>query len=256
MTREKIMPAQTCGPDGCSVNPATATTREAHGPGLELQIVSDAICPWCYVAKQHLKVALAQLASEGLHLNVHWMPFELNPGMPKAGLDRKEYRSRKFGSWEKSESLDAGVTVAGKAAGLEFRHDLMQRTPNTFDAHRLVWLAGQEGVQDAVVEALFRAYFSEGKDVGDAGILADVAAGAGMDRERVKEFLAGSEGTEEVRLEIDLGRRAGTQGEPTFVLNGQPLFSGAQPAAVMAAAFREIAAESMQNAVEAPDAQP
>jgi len=256
MTSEKITPALTCGPDGCSIDPATATTRQAHGPALELQIVSDAICPWCYVAKRHLKVALAQLASEGLHLKVHWMPFELNPDMPKAGLDRKQYRSRKFGSWEKSQSLDAGVTAAGKAAGVEFRHDLMQRTPNTFDSHRLVWLAGQEGVQDAVVEALFHAYFSEGKDVGDAGILADVAAEAGMDRERVKAFLAGAGGAEEVLLEIDLGRRAGTQGVPTFVLNGQPLFSGAQPAAVMAAAFREIAAESAKNAMEAPDVPP
>jgi predicted DsbA family dithiol-disulfide isomerase len=256
MTREKITPAQTCGPDGCSINPATATAPQTNGPTLELQVVSDAICPWCYVAKQHLKVALTQLASEGIHLNVHWMPFELNPDMPKAGLDRKEYRSRKFGSWEKSQSLDTGVTAAGKAAGVEFRHDLMQRTPNTFDSHRLVWLARQEGVQDAVVESLFHAYFSEGKDIGDAGMLADIAAGAGMDRERAKVFLAGTEGTEEVRLEIDLGRRAGTQGVPTFILNGQPLFSGAQPAAVMAAAFREIAAESVQNVMEAPDVQP
>jgi predicted DsbA family dithiol-disulfide isomerase len=173
------------------------------------------------------------------------MPFELNPDMPKAGLDRKEYRSRKFGSWEKSQSLDAGVMAAGKAAGVEFRHDLMQRTPNTFDSHRLVWLAGREGLQDAVVEALFRAYFSEGKDVGDVGVLADIAAGAGMDRERVKAFLSGTEGTEEVRLEIDLGRRVGTQSVPTFVLNGQLLFSGAQPPTVIAAAIREIAAESV-----------
>jgi len=256
MTPDKITPAPTCGPDGCSINVATATTPHALDPALELQIVSDAICPWCYVAKQHLKIALAQLASEGIHLNVHWMPFELNPDMPKAGLDRKEYRSRKFGSWEKSQSLDAGVKAAGRAAGVEFRHDLMQRTPNTFDSHRLVWLAGQEGVQDAVVEALFRAYFSEGKDVGDAGVLADVAAGAGMNRERVKAFLAGTEGTEEVRLEIDLGRRIGIQGVPTFVLNGRPLFSGAQPAAVMVAAFREIAAESVHDVMEAADVQP
>lgn len=256
MASEKIAFAPTCGSDGCSINPATAPTPQAHGPALELQIVSDAICPWCYVAKQHLKVALAQLASEGLHFTVHWMPFELNPDMPKAGLDRKEYRSRKFGSWEKSQSLDAGVTAAGKAAGVEFRHDLMQRTPNTFDSHRLVWLAGQEGVQDAVVEALFRAYFSEGKDVGDVGVLADIAAGAGMDRECVKAFLAGTEGAEEVLLEIDLGRRAGTQGVPTFVVNGQPLFSGAQPAAVMAAAFREIAVGSVQHVMEVPDVQP
>lgn len=140
---------------------------------------------------------------------------------------------------------------------MEFHHELMQRTPNTFDSHRLVWLAGQEGVQDAVVEALFRAYFSEGRDVGDADVLADVAASAGMDRDRVKAFLAGTEGIEEVRLEIDLGRRAGTQGVPTFVLNGQPLFSGAQPPAVMVAAFREIAAESVQqNVMETPDVQP
>ncbi|HEY7116068.1 MAG TPA: DsbA family oxidoreductase [Tepidisphaeraceae bacterium] len=263
MTSDADMAAPTCGPDGCTINPTTSSTTAAagmpqrgQGPILDLQVVSDAICPWCYVAKQHLKVALARLADEGLYFNVHWMPFELNPEMPKGGMERREYRSRKFGSWQKSRSLDGGVTAAGRAAGLEFHHELMQRTPNTFDSHRLVWLAGREGVQDAVVEAVFRAYFSEGRDIGDANVLADVAASAGMDRDRVKAFLASGEGTDEVRLEIALGRRTGTQGVPTFVLNGHPLFSGAQPADVIAAAFREWAILNANTVTEAPNVQP
>ncbi|HEX8521756.1 MAG TPA: DsbA family oxidoreductase [Tepidisphaeraceae bacterium] len=248
MTNKPDAAAPTCGPEGCGIDPSAATapttaSQRAQGQALKLHIVSDAICPWCYVAKAHLKAALTQLAREGIWLSVRWMPFELNPDMPKRGMDRKEYRSRKFGSWEKSLSLDAAVAAAGKVAGLEFNHDLMRRTPNTFDYHRLVWLAEQEAVQDAVVEASFRAYFSEGRDIGDANVLADVAASAGMDRERVRAFLASDDGADAVRQEMARSRRAGTRGVPTFVLNGRPLFSGAQPPAVMAAAFRAVAAE-------------
>ena len=118
-------------------------------------------------------------------MDVKWLPFELNADMPKGGLDRKKYRSAKFGSWEHSQRLDAHVTEAGKAAGLDFHHERMERTPNTFDAHRLIWLAEKEGVQNAVVEGLFAGYFTNGRDVGDHDVLAQIAAGAGLDRDRV-----------------------------------------------------------------------
>ena len=206
--------------------------------------MSDAICPWCFVAKRHMETALAQLAAEGMHLTVRWLPFELNPDMPKVGMDRKEYRTRKFGSWEQSQAMDAQVAAAAKSDDITFRHDLMKWTPNTFDAHRLIWLAGREHAQDAVVEGIFRAYFTEGRDVGDSEVLSDIAATAGLGRERVRSFLASTDGTEEVRLEIDMARRAGMRGVPTFVVDGYPLFSGAQPVDVMTSTFREIIVSS------------
>ena len=144
--------------------------------GLRIDIVSDAICPWCYIGKRQLERALTTLAQEGLHFSVHWNPFQLNPDMPKEGRDRAAYRTMKFGSAEKSRELDERVAGAAANVGLDFRLDLMLRTPNTLDAHRLIWLAGREGVQDAVMEAVFVAYFTQGRDIGDRDVLADCAA--------------------------------------------------------------------------------
>src|SRR5579872_594729 len=148
--------------------------------GLRIDIVSDAICPWCYIGKRQLERALATLSEEGLHFSVHWNPFQLNPDMPKEGRDRAAYRAMKFGSAEKSRQIDERVGTAAAGVDLAFRQDLMLRTPNTLDAHRLIWLAGKEGVQDAVVEALFAAYFTQGRDIGETAVLADCAAEAGM----------------------------------------------------------------------------
>ena len=234
-----------CGVDGCSTSPVTAAapkiadtdTRSVH----DLTIVSDVICPWCFVAKKNLEKAL-ELAGNDLAVKITWRPFELNPGMPKEGLNRREYRSKKFGSWEQSQNLDAQVASAGKLAGITFHHDLMERTPNTFNAHRLIWLAGEEGVQDAVVEALFRAYFVEGRDVGDTNVLAEIAKQAGLSDTAVAAFLEGTAGTEEVHLEAETAKVGGISGVPTFILNGEELFSGAMKPENIAARLREAAA--------------
>jgi predicted DsbA family dithiol-disulfide isomerase len=210
------------------------------GAGSRLDIVSDAICPWCWIGKRNLDAALAQLAEEGERFTVHWRPFQLNPDMPREGVERSAYRAAKFGSLERSRELDAQVAAAGAAAGLEFRHDRMLRTPNTVDAHRLIRLAGEAGParQDAVVEALFRAYFQEGQDIGSRAVLAEVAVGAGMEAATVAAHLAGDAGEAEVRQE-DLGfRRAGISGVPSFALEGHVLFSGAMPPERLALAVR------------------
>src|SRR3954464_14907495 len=124
-----------------------------------IDIISDVICPWCFIGKRRLEKAVAAL--DGAHeVRVRWLPFQLNPQMPPEGVSRREYRTRKFGSWERSLELDAQVAAAGEGEGIHFAFERMERTPNTLDAHRLIWLAEQEGIQDAVVEALFRAYFS------------------------------------------------------------------------------------------------
>jgi len=117
---------------------------------LAIEVVSDVICPWCYVGKRRLEQA-ATLMKHDRHLSIQWRPFQLNPTMPNGGLDRRTYRTAKFGSWERSQALDAQVAAVGREVGITFRHDLMTRTPNTFDAHRLIWLAGHDGKQDEFV---------------------------------------------------------------------------------------------------------
>src|SRR6516225_5115308 len=146
---------------------------------LLVDVLSDVICPWCYIGKRRLEKAVAAL---GGPVKVRWLPFQLNPTMPKQGISRREYRTKKFGSWERSQELDARVIEVGKAEGIHFAFDRIERTPNTLDAHRLIWLAEKQGVQGAVVEALFCAYFTEGRDISHRQGLLAVVAGAGLDR--------------------------------------------------------------------------
>src|SRR6201996_9027886 len=166
---EDISPATVCGPDTCDAPATAARLPEAAPTGTRIDIVSDAICPWCYIGKRQLERALTILANDGLTFQVHWNPFQLNPDMPKQGRDRAAYRAWKFGSAEKAAALDQRITDAAAAVGLAFRTDLMTRTPNTIDAHRLIWFSGQAGgppgSQDAAMEAVFKAYFIEGRDI-------------------------------------------------------------------------------------------
>ena len=201
---------------------------------IQVEIISDAICPRCFIGKRRFEQAVAELP-EGIRLSVRWRPFELNPSMPAEGMDRVVYRSRKFGSLERAKERDAQVAAAGAQEGIDFHHELMARTPNTFAAHRLIWLAKREGDQDRLVEALFRAYFVEGRDIGNSVLLADLAASAGIARERAEAFLAGDEGADEVRGAEIAAQRQGVAGVPTFVVNGRAAFSGAQRSEVMLA---------------------
>jgi predicted DsbA family dithiol-disulfide isomerase len=222
---------------------AEATTRPVAGALSRIDVVSDAICPWCWIGKRHLEGALARLAEEGERFEVHWRPFQLNPDMPHEGMERAAYRAAKFGSVERSRELDAQVAAAGAAAGLDFRFDRQRRTPNTVDAHRLIRQAGATGgpaLQDAVVEALFRAYFHDGRDIGDRAVLAETASGAGLDG--AAAFLASGDGATEVREEDSGFRRLGISGVPSFALAGHLLFSGAVPAERMVEAFRRALA--------------
>ena len=207
--------------------------------GLRIDIVSDAICPWCYIGKRQLERALETLSQEGLHFSVHWNPFQLNPDMPKEGRDRATYRAMKFGSTERARELDERVAGAAANVGLGFRLDLMLRTPNTLDAHRLIWLAGRENVQDAVMESVFAAYFTQGRDIGDLDVLADCAAQAGMDRAAVADYLGGDVAAQEMLAADGAAREAGVNGVPSFFLDGYGLYSGAMPAETMAEALRK-----------------
>ena len=178
---------------------------------------------------------------KGYHtITVRWAPFQLNPGMPKEGMDRKEYREKKFGSAARVEEMDRRMIAVGKDEGIPFALDKILRSPNTFDAHRLTWLAGREGVQDAVVDGLFRAFFTEGRDIGDRSVLTEIGAAVGLDHDAVREFLQSDEGTKEVREEERRAREIGVDAVPTFVIGGKFLVSGAQNPEVFLEAFRSL----------------
>jgi predicted DsbA family dithiol-disulfide isomerase len=203
-----------------------------------IDVISDVICPWCYIGKRHLESALAILDKQGLHFTVAWHPFQLNPDMPREGVDRAQYRLAKFGSAERSCQLDERITETACTVGLEFHLDKLTRTPNTLDAHRLIRLAGQHGVQDGVVEALFEGYFCDGADIGSTDVLTRLGVEGGLEGDDITAMLASDAGLKEVTAADRMARNAGIQGVPSFALQGHVLFSGAVPADEMAQAFR------------------
>ena len=212
-----------------------------------IEVYSDVICPWCYIGRRRLEKALAE--ADVTDVRVVWRAYELNPDMPPGGISRAEYRTRKFGSLERSRELDARVTAAAVAEGLPIDFDQIERTPNTFDAHRLIWLAGQdpstEGLQDHLAGALFHAYFAEGLDVGAAEVLSRIAGECGLDTARVDAFLASKEGTTEVLEQEAHARALGIDSVPTFVLDGRYVITGAQPAPLLADAIRQVLAVTL-----------
>jgi predicted DsbA family dithiol-disulfide isomerase len=212
---------------------ATATPT----PVARIDVISDAICPWCYIGKRNLEAALTLLAQDDLHFDVMWHPFQLNPDMPVEGVARQAYREQKFGDPEKAKAIDDRITATAATVGLEFHLDRLTRTPNTVNSHRLIRMAGQESVQDTVVEALFKAYFCEGADIGDAEILAGVGGVGGLDPDAVFKMLKSEEHRREVLAGDQMARNAGISGVPSFALQGHVLFSGAQPPEEMAKAF-------------------
>ena len=147
---------------------------------MQIEVISDVICPWCFIGKRHLEGALAQLAGEGLVFTNAWRPYQLNPDMPSEGISREMYRTAKFGSLAHSRELDTHVAKAGQLVGLEFNFDRISRTPNTVEAHRAIRAAAAAGLQDAMVERLFVAYFKEGQDIGQPAVIAGLAGEIGL----------------------------------------------------------------------------
>lgn len=206
---------------------------------LTVDVISDVICPWCLIGKRRLEKAVAAL--EGQHeVRVRWHPFQLNPTMPKEGISRRQYRIEKFGSWERSQQLDAKLIAVGKAEGIQFAFDKIERTPNTVDAHRLIWLADQHGCQDAIVEGLFRAYFTEGRDISNRTTLIDVVVDAGLERQVVEAMLNIDEGMDVIADAGEMSRRHGVSGVPFFIINDEIILSGAQQPDTFLEAFRQV----------------
>lgn len=198
---------------------------------VSVKVTSDFICPWCQIGKQRLQNALDSLP-EDVDVDITWQPFELNPEMPVQGIDRKVYRTMKFGSWERSQALDARTIAAGAGDGVQLNYDRIKVTPNTFAAHRLAWYAAAHDRQRPMVEAILSAYFEEGQDIGDPDVLVSLAVGVGLDGDDVRSFLDGSEGTDAVRDLERQARGAGIHGVPHFEIDGFAV-SGAQSPEVL-----------------------
>ena len=195
---------------------------------IQINLTSDFICPWCYIGDKRLARAIEHLPS-GIEVQLRWLPFELNPDMPPGGMDRRTYLSRKFGSAERVEAIQAQIVLAGRDDGATFDYEAIERTPNTFLAHRLSWLAQREGKQRALVEAALQAYFTHGRDIGSPDVLAEIAAGVGFDRNAIAAFLSSGDGVQSVRALERTALDRGIQGVPYFDIGGTAIV-GAQPA--------------------------
>ena len=196
-----------------------------------IDVVSDVVCPWCYIGKRRLEAALARLreAEPDLPVAVRWHPFQLNPDLPREGVDRRGYLEAKFGGPARAQEIYARVSAAGATAGIPFAFDAIERQPNTLDAHRLIaWAQSRrEGDPDALVERLFRAYFVEGQFLGDRETLVACAADAGYDADDARSFLASDELADAIAGADERARALGVSGVPFFVFGSKTALSGA-----------------------------
>jgi predicted DsbA family dithiol-disulfide isomerase len=195
---------------------------------VKLDIISDPICPWCYIGKTLLDQAMAQRPDHPFE--IEWHPFQLNPDMPAEGMDRRDYLETKFGGKEGAIRAYAPVLERAEAAGLTIDFTAIKRTPNTLDAHRLLHWAGIEGCQDRMAMALFHAYFNEGRDIGDHEVLADLADSLSLDGAMIQRLLASEADRDAIRARDAQFREMGISGVPTFIVGGQHAVPGCQPA--------------------------
>lgn len=227
---------------------AMQSANDNPGGRIPVTIYSDVICPWCYVGKRRFEKALAAVEMP-VGLDITWRPFELNPDMPAEGMDRAQYRARKFGP-EKSQQLDVTMAETGREVGISFAFDKMKRTPNTRLAHRLIWAAERDGLatQNAIVDRLFKGYFEQGLEIGRAEVLADIAGEAGMNAAAVRRVLDDEASLEAVLDHEDRGISMGIRGVPFFILLNKYAISGAQPPELWQDALPRIAVEAAGGA--------
>ena len=217
---------------------------------LAIDIVSDVVCPWCFVGKRRLEAALKlyrERNPEATEPKITWHPFQLNPDMPPEGVDRDEYVRRKFGP-ERAGQVYGRITAVGREVGIPFDFAKVTRQPNTLAAHSLIALAIDAGKQDAVVEAFFRAFFLEGRDLTSAGTLAEIAVGAGLDAGDVKDFLGSANARAHIEAEDKQAREIGVGGVPFFIFNRRVAVSGAQAPEVLLEAMLEAEKEPAPSA--------
>ena len=212
---------------------------------LAIDVISDVVCPWCYIGKRLLEQAIA--LKPDIPVEVRFRPYFLNPWVPPEGMSREEYLTAKFGSVERYNSNNNRVVEATAAIGLDYQRDRIKRQPNTLDCHRLILWAGQAGKAAAVKQRLMEIYFSEGGDLSQAEVLVAAASDCGMDGEHVRALLASRQDVEEVERAAESAKQAGIEGVPCFIIGGMIALSGAQPPDYLAAAIERAAAEQAKR---------
>ncbi|KJS14013.1 MAG: DSBA oxidoreductase [Hoeflea sp. BRH_c9] len=222
-------------------------------PSLTIDVVSDVMCPWCYIGKRRLEAALEEVAGE-IDVEIRWRPYQLDPTLPKQGKDRRQYLEEKFGGPEGAEKAYATVRAAGAEENIPFAFDKIPVSANTLDAHRLIRWASSLGLaaQDRMVELLFKAYFEDGKNIGDDQVLMEAAEQVGLERPVVERLLAGDADRDIVSGEIEQARQMGVTGVPCFIIDMKYAVVGAQPAEALADAMRKVAIEKARQAADEP----
>ncbi|MCP9482104.1 DsbA family oxidoreductase [Shimia sp. CNT1-13L.2] len=205
---------------------------------IKLDILSDPICPWCLIGKTRLEKALAEIPNHPFV--IEWHPFQLNPDMPQDGMDRRTYLETKFGGKERAVKVYSEIDQHAREEGLDLDFGAIQRTPNTVNAHRLIHWAGIEQKQDEMVNALFDAYFKEGRDIGDDEVLCDLADGIGMDAAVVAKLLKSDADADMIRQRDAHSRQMGVNSVPTFIVDNRHAVPGAQPADLWVKVINEL----------------
>lgn len=232
-----------------SSSAASSSETSAKDPKpMIIDVVSDMVCPWCFLGGEYLFAALALVPE--IPVEVRWRPYQLAPDIPPDGMPMEDYvKIRMGGDMSRFAGIQQQLMEKGAAVGLRLNFEASNKMPNTFNAHRLVaWAAqGGPGGQSRMVRALFSAHFEQGQDIGDVETLIRIAVTLGMERDEVAAYLHSGAGAQNVNAEIEAAHRMGVQGVPFFLVDTQYAISGAQPPEALAQAFRQIASESVQT---------
>tara|TARA_B110001452_G_C15235349_1_gene427721 strand:+ start:1365 stop:2009 length:645 start_codon:yes stop_codon:yes gene_type:complete len=204
----------------------------------KIDIISDPICPWCYIGKTRLDRALELNPTH--NFIIEWHPFQLNPTMPKDGMDRREYLEAKFGGQKEAIEVYSNIDKTATETGLSLNFGGIKRTPNTIDAHRLIHWAGIEGRQNSIIDRLFKAYFQEGQDISEHSVLTRIASAAGMDQDVVRSLLKSDADKEDIKARDTDARKRGIQGVPAFVVANEYVIQGAQTIDIWDNIIKEI----------------
>jgi predicted DsbA family dithiol-disulfide isomerase len=216
---------------------------------LTIDVVSDVVCPWCYLGEKRLDAALAE---EPQPVQVRWRPYQLDPTIPSGGLDRAEYMAKKFGRDGRLQTVHDNLTRLGAEVGVPFAFDKIKRSPNTLDAHRLIRWGLSAGAQAKAVDRLFTAHFVEGRDIGERAVLVEIASECGLEAETVEKLLANGADIDLVREEIAQAQAIGVSGVPFFIFAGRLGVPGAQEVSVLRRAMTQARQQMMERTNEAP----
>ena len=214
---------------------------------LKIDIVSDVVCPWCVIGFINLQKAIKELKHQ-IEFEINWKPYELHPEIPQNGYDKKLYLQQKFGDLSGRQSPYKQIEEIGDSLGFEFNFSKTERIPNTFNAHRLLWKAKREGLQTELSEALFKAYFTDGRDVGSVEVLSDIANEVGMDKEKIKKFLISKEGGQETADEEMSFIEKSIGAVPTYFINNKYIIQGGQEPETFVSFLNKILMKEKENA--------